>query len=271
MQTEELKIGDQFGKATIIEIVPNQTAGSETQRQRIRVQCDCGYIREIYAETLKKTKQCWYCSHQPYIKYRKGDRYDKLVIKGFFRETHTNRNMVTCQCDCGKETTLFVGLLRKNKTHNCGCSYIGNYKGCGNLSGAYFGSLRLGAEKRHLAFELTIEQVWNLFQEQKQRCALTGIPIFLFVRNRKDGTASLDRIDSEKGYTIDNVQWVHKDINKIKQGFNQTHFIELCRMVVDHMQYGMNAETLIPPISRPRIHPGRKIETTSPKKETFHR
>jgi len=44
-------------------------------------------------------------------------------------------------------------------------------------------------------------------------------------------TASLDRIDSTKNYTIDNIQWVHKDVNKMKMDFSQEYFIEMCRLV----------------------------------------
>ena len=46
-------------------------------------------------------------------------------------------------------------------------------------------------------------------------------------------TASLDRIDSNKGYTKDNVQFVHKDINWMKQDFEQNKFIEYCKKVAN--------------------------------------
>ena len=46
-------------------------------------------------------------------------------------------------------------------------------------------------------------------------------------------TASLDRIDNTKGYTQDNVQWVHKDINRIKSDLSQEYFLTLCKTVVD--------------------------------------
>ena len=49
-------------------------------------------------------------------------------------------------------------------------------------------------------------------------------------------TASLDRIDSCKGYTIDNVQWVHKWINVMKSDHSQDEFIALCRAVTTHQE-----------------------------------
>lgn len=44
-------------------------------------------------------------------------------------------------------------------------------------------------------------------------------------------TASLDRIDNTKGYLEDNVQFVHKDINRMKWAHSQQYFIELCSKV----------------------------------------
>ena len=74
--------------------------------------------------------------------------------------------------------------------------------------------------------------MWDLFIKQNKKCALSGLDIE-FSRKLKDGTttASLDRIDSSKGYIQNNVQWVHKDINRIKQNLDQEKFIELCKMV----------------------------------------
>ena len=47
----------------------------------------------------------------------------------------------------------------------------------------------------------------------------------------KECIGSLDRIDSLKGYAIDNVQWVHKDINKMKNIHSQPAFINICKLV----------------------------------------
>jgi len=78
-------------------------------------------------------------------------------------------------------------------------------------------------------FEITIEAVWDLFLAQNRKCALSGLPLKFGSGNK--GNASLDRIDSTKGYTLGNVQWVDKDVNKMKMDLSQPYFIELCRRI----------------------------------------
>jgi sigma54-dependent transcription regulator len=81
-----------------------------------------------------------------------------------------------------------------------------------------------------LDWELTIEDVSILLAQQGGRCALSGS--CLVTRGAfKEITASIDRIDSLKGYTMGNVQLVHKDINMMKQAFEQSYFISLCQKV----------------------------------------
>ena len=51
------------------------------------------------------------------------------------------------------------------------------------------------------------------------------------VDKKRKFTASLDRIDSKLGYELNNIQWVHKDINMMKQAYTNNYFIEHCKLV----------------------------------------
>jgi hypothetical protein len=73
-----------------------------------------------------------------------------------------------------------------------------------------------------MTINITLEYIWDLLLEQNRKCALTGLPLTFakdYNKSTLDQTASLDRIDSSVGYIIGNVQWVHKEINKIKREF----------------------------------------------------
>jgi hypothetical protein len=108
--------------------------------------------------------------------------------------------------------------------------------GCGEISGAYFYNIKNNAIKRRLDFDLTIEYIWSLFLKQNKKCALSGVDIGFSKKNidKHKTTASLDRIDSSKGYIIENTQWVHKEINRMKMDLNENEFIYWCNLIAKH-------------------------------------
>ncbi len=141
-------------------------------------------------------------------------------------------------CPCGQHETLVLVLDAQHKgkglrvaecpTHG----YLWFVEG-GHISGTRWLRIRQDAARRGLAFEITIEEAWALFEHQGRKCALTGLEIHFF-EGPKDAhktTASLDRIDNTKGYLPDNIQWVHKDINMMKGRLTQERFLVLCRAV----------------------------------------
>ena len=105
----------------------------------------------------------------------------------------------------------------------------------GDLSLSNYNRIKSVAKRRDVEFEVSQAYLWDLFCEQRGSCALTGLSIE-FGRTFTDWerqTASLDRIDSSKGYIEGNVQWVHKDINVMKGNLSQKSFIDLCRSVYE--------------------------------------
>ena len=121
------------------------------------------------------------------------------------------------------------------------CSHIpsncNNWKGYKEISGSFFRLAKRGAKERGIEFSVTIEQIWKQFILQKRKCALSGLPLFFKKRHiSKNHNASLDRIDNNKGYILNNIQWVHKDINKMKLDHTQNYFIEMCKLVAYNNQ-----------------------------------
>lgn len=112
------------------------------------------------------------------------------------------------------------------------------WRGYKDISLTFFHDIKNGAIGRNFSFEITIEDVWDLYEKQNRKCALSGVDIHFDVetpdwKGRKP-TASLDRIDSNLGYTTDNIQWVHYDINYMKLDFTQKELIEWCKLVQKH-------------------------------------
>jgi hypothetical protein len=101
----------------------------------------------------------------------------------------------------------------------------------------FFKKIQSNAIKRGLTFDLDIDYLWNLFLKQNKKCALTGIDINIvnatISNNYHLNTASLDRIDSSKGYEKNNIRWVHKAINHLKSDINDDDLIYLCHLIVN--------------------------------------
>jgi len=96
-----------------------------------------------------------------------------------------------------------------------------------NWFSKYF--IRKNRKKQHYG-DVTIEQMYNLWINQNKKCALSGVSIG-FYDDGVNHTCSIDRIDSSKEYTIDNVQLVHKDVNLMKNKFDNQYFIDMCKKI----------------------------------------
>jgi hypothetical protein len=74
------------------------------------------------------------------------------------------------------------------------------------------------ARYRKREFDLTLEYLKEIWDLQKGKCIYTGIELknWNYHGNNSIYTASLDRIDSSKGYVRGNVQFVSRNINLMK-------------------------------------------------------
>lgn len=141
----------------------------------------------------------------------------------------------TCLCECGNicERT-YSSLSDTSCCWSCRNVFISEIKwmGHGQISLDFWTTVEKSAKIRNLNFDITIEFAFKLLQKQNFKCALSGLDIELSRSKKvKRPTASIDRIDSSKGYTEDNVQWVHKDINKMKNNYKEEYFVFLCKQV----------------------------------------
>lgn len=145
------------------------------------------------------------------------------------------------QCDCGNTIISVAKEVVKGRKKSCEC-YIFRRKenhhgwtGYKDISGEYWCGIKNNANTRKLKFEISIEYAWEIYIKQNKKCAITGVDLFFSSYScEHDGNASLDRIDSNIGYTKNNLQWVHKTINYIKRDLSDNEFIDWCKKVVDY-------------------------------------
>lgn len=98
----------------------------------------------------------------------------------------------------------------------------------------FFHSVKCGADRRNLVFRITVDDIWEKYQEQGGLCAMTKLPIFFKkIKQKQNGqTVSVDRIDNSKGYTKDNIWLVHKDVNIMKNSHSLEKLYELCELII---------------------------------------
>ena len=104
------------------------------------------------------------------------------------------------------------------------------------MSHNFWNMILLNAQSRNIKVEITAEEAYQKFLGQNGLCAISGVKTTFppTTNKRKLGTASLDRKDSTKPYTKDNIQWVHKIINKMKMDLSEETFSEWCKIVTEH-------------------------------------
>lgn len=219
-KSKKIKIGEFIGDWEILSH-PLKLPGKSYRS--VLVKCKCNneqYISftSLYQQTSTKCLSCRKKERKCKMSLPIGSQYGEWVIIG---EAYTLKSQthIPVRCSCGFESSLNKYSLMNGS--QC-CSSCASFKGVGDLAGAYITEIKRRAKKRGLEFNITTQQLWDLINQQDFKCALTGESITVNKNWRKyDFTASLDRINSTKGYTLDNIQWVHKRINKLKSNFTE--------------------------------------------------
>ena len=150
-----------------------------------------------------------------------------------------------CQCDCGNQcikTATYLlyyhNMASRRKAQlkqSCGCENkrISRWAKL-DIDPKHFSRIKQSAKARNLEFNITPEFIHELFYKQDQQSAITGVPLVLpkyegrgtglsnNPSENDDYIASLDRIDSNRGYTEDNVWWIGRRENICKSNLSMT-------------------------------------------------
>jgi hypothetical protein len=233
--------GQRFGRLTVLDQVLEPHAGSI----RWRCRCECGKIAIVSVSKLRHghTRSCG-CLHHDIISKRQevpiGAVFGNLVVVAEKNKTYRKNSKAyayLCRCTCGRSAVAEASKLLGGRATACQVckrekgSKNARWNGCGEISGSCWNRVKANAKVRKLSLNVTIQNVWDLFLHQNRKCALTGTPL-VFSTKSAEQNASLDRIDSSVGYEPDNIQWVLKDVNKMKVNLPEEHFIGLCRKIV---------------------------------------
>ncbi len=248
--------GQRFGQWTVVGVSDEV---DKRQRALWDVVCVCGVRDRRGGQSLWKSKHKskhkntagkGMCPHQmrPNIA---GKQFGQLTVLKWKKKCKASvHDKFLCRCQCGAELTVTRGTLHsKQAVPTCKkCRKCQRYAATdkkynapewsnnGQIPRWYWAGLLYRTQRKKIAFDLTPDQLWQAWKRQNGICAITGWAIKLSSRHRAydEHTASLDRIDSTKGYTEDNIQWTHKYVNLSKGDLPQQEFINLCKLVTDY-------------------------------------
>ena len=90
-------------------------------------------------------------------------------------------------------------------------------------------------KKRNHEVNVSIEDLKDAWDKQLGICEFSGVQLVLssyskIIKNQIY-TASLDRIDSSKGYIKGNIRWVSRSINHMKNDMTDEMVWELCNLI----------------------------------------
>ena len=174
--------------------------------------------------------------------FKLGDIHNNWIVSGPVVMEGEAKVEVTCKC--GYTANVSAYAISRESSKGClSCdqaSRLGesnnSWKGFGEVPGSFTQRYRRKGEKDvKFKWETTEEELNDIYLKQDRKCALSGLTISFKNQNKNwigyKCTASLDRIDSSKGYNKENIQLLHKDINIMKNIHPVDYFQELCRAV----------------------------------------
>jgi hypothetical protein len=170
--------------------------------------CEKQFEKETkYVKVAEKKSRRLYCSLSCHAKHTREQKLGSWV--------HSEENKAFVKSLAGNrkdEYSPFRTLLKSCKTRT---NKGGNPKG---------------------EFDLDLAYMKELWENQNGKCYVTGVDLILESSYNKNYQASLDRIDSSKGYVKGNVRYISVSVNWLKNNLNDEHikeFIRICKMVVN--------------------------------------
>lgn len=203
-----------------------------------------------------------------------GARYSRLVVIGYtkIKQGERFRFAYFAQCDCGNKKAVHHSYMLRGQIKSCGC-FRKEYAHSRNKT-HNFGKTRkapgevglrslicrykIRAKSLKLEFSLSDNDFRRLSKECCNYCGCAPSQVIGKQKSNKKNRSQisienslfiyngLDRLDSKKGYIIDNVVACCKTCNIAKSSMSVNQFVEWIQKVANHMSitkvknYGIN-------------------------------
>lgn len=194
-----------------------------SKQEYCRLECYYASVREM--EQVETEKVCKICS----VVFLQWDKAKPIIPKAAVCEScrSTKRELIAKKCRKAAKVR-FQNFSQKERSLYYESANTYRLQQRRQIQ-YYIKAVIKGAKTRGLSFEVTVSDLTIQLIRQNGICSLSGRKISLL-----DNSASLDRINSNVGYTKDNIQWLYKPINTMKMALPQADFLQLCREIATH-------------------------------------
>lgn len=125
----------------------------------------------------------------------------------------------------------------KNRFRKCDTCHKENYRIVDTIDkkiGLIFSSAKTRAKMKNMEFSISKEDIIKMANDQNFKCFYSNDDMSCDTKNPK--MMSIDRLDSSKGYILDNICLTTWEINKMKSEINFGRFIEICRNISSNIE-----------------------------------
>jgi hypothetical protein len=166
------------------------------------------------------------------VKDRTGQKFGKLTAIKFVKTNYKGHAIWLFSCDCGGEKEVEANRVACGNTTSCGCRLLeGQYDTIENMA---FRQHKQNSKYRKYEWFLTLEEYLKI---ARTPCAYCGK--FSTRKNYATGATlnlnSVDRINNEPYYRVENCQSVCFAHQRLKSSFSHEDFLNNCFEIVNFL------------------------------------
>lgn len=141
---------------------------------------------------------------------------------------------------CKKLKTINKFDFSYTRTYCQKCKSLRRIRSINASPKSYIGNLvtqlKYSRKKQGHKWNLTASQIWDIYEKQDGKCALSGVQMTHFRTHGEEGEAniSIDRIDPEGLYVLANIQLVCKRVNYMKHNKDQKTFLNWVGLIYNN-------------------------------------
>lgn len=220
--------------------------------------CDCGKLVWIRSSSLinKDTTSCGCKKGETISKKMKGHtnnlvdlsgcRFGRLTVSNEHKRVSSGKYFVTkwkCICDCKKQTWVQSSSLHNKTTTSCGCyakqraSEANSIEPGLSAKRNVFSLYKIAAKRRNLSFNLSFDEFIIFCKQNCYYCGSQSLNKCIVEGNNGEFIYNgIDRVDNEKGYSLQNCVTACKICNRAKSIMNKSDFISWIKKASEHIK-----------------------------------